>query len=315
MKFIESFHEGENIRDIYLCKQRTSAMTKFGKSYESVVLQDKTGQMDGKIWEPYSPGIEEFDALDYVEVSGKVNVYNGALQLNIERVRKCREGEYLESNYFPMSSRDIEEMYKELLGYIDKIKNEQIKHLLRLFFVEDTEFITAFKKSSAAKSVHHGFIGGLLEHTLGVTRNAAFFADSYKHLKKDTLVAAALFHDMGKIREFSLFPQNDYTDDGQLIGHMVMGIEMLNEKLVNIPDFDPMIASELKHLILSHHGEYEYGAPKKPATAEALALHFADNIDAKMETIKEFLDSQDPSKTWTSYNKFLDTAVKRSTEV
>ena len=315
MKYIESLREGENIRSIYLCKQRNSAVTKTGKEYDNVILQDKTGQVDAKIWEPNSSGIDEFGALDYVEVTGRVTSFNGALQVSIERGRKCREGEYVESDYFPVSKRNIDEMYAELLTYVDKIKNEQIKALVQSFFVEDKDFIATFKKSSAAKSVHHGFIGGLLEHTLGVTRNAAFFADVYPFLKKDTLVAAAMFHDMGKIREFSLFPQNDYTDDGQLLGHMVMGIEMLNEKLVNFPDFDPQIASELKHLILSHHGEYEFGAPKKPATAEAIALHFADNIDAKMETVKEFLDSQDSTKTWTSFNKFLDTYIKRSTEV
>ena len=315
MRYIETLHEGENIRSIYLCKQKNSALTKSGKEYDNVILQDKTGQLDAKIWEPNSFGIEDFGALDYVEVTGKVTTFNGSIQLSIDRARKCSEGEYNESDYLPVSRRDIEEMYAELMGYVNMIKNPQINALVKAFFVEDADFITAFKKSSAAKSVHHGFIGGLLEHTLGVTKLCAFFADTYPMLKKDTLLASAMFHDMGKIKEFSLFPQNDYTDDGQLPGHMVMGIEMLDEKLRGFSDFSPAVASEIKHCILSHHGEYEFGAPKKPATAEGLALHFADNMDAKMETLREMFESADMTREWMGYSKLLETNIKRSTEV
>lgn len=314
MKYIETLREGDNVKSIYMVKQKSSAMTKTGKEYENIILQDKTGQLDGKIWNPNDMGIDDFDALDFVEVTGSVTMFNGQLQMKIDRARKCHEGEYYEGDYVPTTKRDIEEMYKELLGYVNAIKNPQIKALVESFFVKDEEFITAFKKSSAAKSVHHGFVGGLLEHTLGVTRLASIYGDIYPILKKDTLVAAAMFHDMGKIKEFSLFPINDYTDDGQLLGHMVLGVEMLDEKLKGMPDFDPMLAKELKHCVLSHHGEFEYGAPKKPATAEAMALHFADNLDAKMETLKEMFEV--PSeKDWLGYNKFFETNIKRSTEV
>lgn len=311
MRYIETLREGENIKSIYMCKQRTVAMTKTGKEYENLILQDKTGQLDAKIWTPNAPGIDDFDALDYVEITGSVTSFNGALQLKVDRARKCYEGEYDEKDYLPVSSRDIEEMYSELLKYIEAIKDENVKALVKAFFVEDADFINSFKKSSAAKSVHHGFIGGLLEHTLGVVKLASYFADTYPILKKDTIVAAALFHDMGKIKEFSFFPQNDYTDDGQLLGHMVMGIQMLDEKLKNFPDFDRMLASELKHCILSHHGEYEFGAPKKPSTAEAIALHFADNMDAKMETLKEMFENSD-SKDWLGYSRYFESNIKKS---
>lgn len=312
MRYIETLREGENVKSIYMCKQVTNAITKNGKEYLNVILQDKTGQLDAKIWSPNAPGIDDFDALDYVEVTGSITVFNSAMQLKVDRIRKCHEGEYDESDYLPVSKRSIDEMYSELMTYINNIKDEQIKALVKAFFVDDTEFIAAFKKSSAAKSVHHGFIGGLLEHTLGVVKLAAFFGDTYSILNKDRLVAAALFHDMGKIKEFSAFPLNDYTDDGQLLGHMVMGITMLEEKLKQFPDFDKMVASELKHCILSHHGEFEYGAPKKPATAEAMALHFADNMDAKMETLKEMFESTTVAGDWLGYSKFFDSHIKKS---
>ncbi|MBR6697540.1 MAG: HD domain-containing protein [Lachnospiraceae bacterium] len=311
MKYIEELREGERVNAIYLCKQRNVATTKTGKEYENLILQDKTGQLDGKIWEPNSFGIGDFDAFDYVEVSGRVTSFNGALQLSIERARKCDEGEYNEADYLPVSTRNVEEMYAELLKYVDSVTNADLKALLKKFFVEDEEFIRAFKQSSAAKSVHHGFVGGLLEHTISVANLCNAFAANYQLLNRDLLISAALVHDMGKIKEFSKFPLNDYTDDGQLLGHIVMGIEMVNEKLSKLPDFPAKLASELKHCILSHHGEYEYGAPKRPSIVEAFALHFADNMDAKMETIKEMFETTD-SNDWLGFSRVLDTNIRKT---
>ncbi|MBQ8730904.1 MAG: HD domain-containing protein [Lachnospiraceae bacterium] len=311
MKYIEELREGERVNAIYLCKQRNVATTKTGKEYENLILQDKTGQLDGKIWEPNSFGIGDFDAFDYVEVSGRVTSFNGALQLSIERARKCDEGEYNEADYLPVSTRNVEEMYAELLKYVDSVTNADLKALLKKFFVEDEEFIRAFKQSSAAKSVHHGFVGGLLEHTISVANLCNAFATNYQLLNRDLLISAALVHDMGKIKEFSKFPLNDYTDDGQLLGHIVMGIEMVNEKLSKLPDFPAKLASELKHCILSHHGEYEYGAPKRPSIVEAFALHFADNMDAKMETIKEMFETTD-SNDWLGFSRVLDTNIRKT---
>ncbi len=311
MRYIESLREGERVSAIYLCKQRSTAMTKNGKEYENLILQDKTGQLDGKIWEPNSFGIEEFDALDYVEVTGRVTVFNNTLQLSVERARKCHEGEYDESDYLPVSQRNVSEMYEEVLAYIESVKNVHLKALLTKFFKEDEAFIKAFKQSSAAKSVHHGFVGGLLEHTVSVANLCNAFAANYPLLNRDLLISAALVHDMGKVKEFSKFPINDYTDDGQLLGHIVMGIEMVNEKLNELPDFPSKLASELKHCILSHHGEYEFGAPKRPSIIEAFALHFADNMDAKMETIKEMFEATD-NNDWLGYSRVLDTNIRKT---
>ncbi len=175
MKYIKDYKEGDRVSDIYLCKHKQSAVTKNGKPYDNVILQDKTGTVDAKIWDPNNAGIEDFDTLDYIEVYGDVTSFQGANQVNVKRVRKCREGEYDPANYLPVSKYAIEDMMKELLGFIDSIGNPYLKKLLRAFFVEDAEFVKAFRLSSAAKTVHHGFVGGLLQHTLAVTKLCDFF--------------------------------------------------------------------------------------------------------------------------------------------
>ena len=314
MRYIETLHEGDRITSVYMCKQKFSATTKTGKSYENVIIQDKTGCMDAKIWEPNSSGIDDFDALDYIEISGDVTSFNGMLQFNIRRVRRCGEGEYDPKDFLPSSKRDVEEMYAELLGYVKKINNPYIAKLVRSFFVEDEEFVKAFKFHSAAKSVHHGFIGGLLEHTLGVTKLCDFYADTYPVINRDLILAAAMFHDMGKLREISTFPENDYTDDGNLLGHIVMGVEMIGERIRTIDGFPPKVASELKHCILAHHGEYEYGSPKKPALVEALALNFADNLDAKMETLTEIFAANEGKSEWLGFNRLFDSNLRKTSK-
>ena len=288
MKFIETLREGERINEIYLCKSKQAALTKSGKPYDNVLLQDKTGTLDAKIWDPGSVGIDEFDALDYIAVTGDVTSFQGNLQLSIKRVRKVGEGEYEPENYLPVSDKDIDEMYQEMMGYIASVKNPYLSRLLHMFF-DDAAFAKAFKFHSAAKSVHHGFVGGLLEHTVSVTRNCNYFAQNYPFLNRDLLLTAAMFHDIGKLKELSTFPANDYTDAGQLLGHIMIGAEWIGEKIREIDGFPEVLANELKHCVLARHGELEYGSPKKPALVEALALSFADNLDAKMETVREVL--------------------------
>ena len=315
MKYIETFREGERISEIFLCKHKQSAVTKNGKPYETVILQDKTGTLDAKIWEPDSSGIEDFDALEYILVMGDVTSFQGALQLNVKRVRKAQEGEYDPKDYLPVSSRDIDEMYEELKGYISGITNPYLQKLLAGFFLEDEEFISRFKFHSAAKSVHHGFVGGLLEHTLGVTKLCDAFSKQYPILNRDLLLTAAMFHDIGKLEELSAFPENDYTDEGQLLGHIMIGAEWVSEHMRLIPDFPRKLGNELKHCILAHHGELEYGSPKKPALIEAVALNFADNVDAKMETLKEaFANVPDGNTEWLGYNRLLESNIRKTSK-
>lgn len=313
MKYIESLRDGDKITSVYLCKQKSCAVTKTGKEYENVVLQDKTGSLDCKIWDPNSSGISEFEPLDYVEVTGRITVFNGVLQLSIERARKCAEGEYDPKDYVPVSSRPVEEMYAQLMGYINGFRNPYIKKLAESFFVEDEAFIRRFQANSAAKSVHHGFMGGLLEHTVAVARLCETLGTFYPVLNKDMLVLCALLHDIGKTREISLFPANDYTDEGQLLGHIVIGVEMIDEKLRQIPDFPQKLAAEIKHCIIAHHGEYEYGSPKKPALIEALVLSMADNMDAKIEQMTEIFNAAS-SDTWLGYNKLFESNIRKSSK-
>lgn len=309
MKYLKDYHDGDRVYDVYLCKHRQAAVTKNGKTYLNVILQDKSGTLDAKVWDPNSAGIEEFEPMDYIEVGGDVSSFQGALQISIKRVRVVREGEYDPADYLPVSKKNIEGMYQELLAMIQRTKNPFLKELLEAFFVKDTDFIRKFKNSSAAKSVHHGFVGGLLEHTLSVAQMCEFYCKQYPMLKRDLLITAALLHDMGKIREISPFPLNDYTDDGNLLGHIVMGVEMVGEKVRDIPGFPPVLAGEIKHCILAHHGEYEYGSPKKPAIMEAVALNFADNTDAKMETFTELLENTDQTD-WLGFNRLFDSNVR-----
>jgi 3'-5' exoribonuclease len=315
MKYIRELREGNRVSGIYLCKFRQSAVTKNGKPYDNVILQDRTGTIDGKIWEPNSPGIDEFEAMDYIEVMGDVNSFAGALQLSVKRARKASEGEYDPADYLPSSRYDIEKMYQELMTYADSVKNPYLSALLKRFFREDQDFIRRFKCSSAAKSVHHGFLGGLLEHTLSVTRLCQYFSGAYPVLNRDLLITAAILHDIGKTKELSSFPLNDYTDDGQLLGHIMIGAEMVHDGAAAIPGFPEKLESELKHCILAHHGELEYGSPKKPALAEALALNLADNTDARMETLREVLENAGERNDWLGYNRIFESNIRRTGEI
>ena len=311
MRYVEMLKEGDNVSDIYLVKSKHSAMTKNGKPYDNVVIQDKTGTLEAKIWEPNSGGIDDFDELDYVDFNGQVVSFNGQLQLNVKRARKCREGEYNPADYLPVSKKDIGKMYEELLSIVKSVKTIQLRMLLEDFFVKDEEVVDKFKKSSAAKSVHHGFVGGLLEHTLSVTKLCDFLATLYPNMNRDLLVSAAMLHDIGKLKEISLFPENDYTDDGNLLGHIVIGYEMVGAKIKNIQGFPQKLASELLHCILAHHGELEFGSPKKPSIIEAVALSFADNTDAKLETMTEEL-SKTTDTGWLGFNRYIESNIRKT---
>lgn len=312
MKYIGTFREGMHVSDVYLCKTKQIALTKAGKEYGSLILQDKTGTVDAKIWDLGSPGVGNFEALDYVYVDADVTVFQGTNQLNVKRIRRAEEVEYIPEDYLPVSSKSIDGMYDQLLSYIRSMKNRYLKELAESFFVEDKRFIKEFKAHSAAKSVHHGFVGGLLEHTLSVVQLCDFFAGHYPALNRDLLLTAAMFHDIGKTKELSNFPENDYTDAGQLLGHIVIGSQMVMSRIEKMSGFPQKLEAELVHCILAHHGELEYGSPKKPALLEAVALNFADNTDAKMETMLEALNGAGDNKGWLGFNRFLDSNIRKT---
>lgn len=313
MRFIDGLCEGETIRNVYLCKGKRSAETRNGKPYDNLILQDKTGTLDGKVWDPNSQGIADYDEKDFIEVFGDVINYNGNLQLNIRQIRKAEEGEYNPADYMPTTDKSVDGMYEELTAYIRQISNKYLRQVLEFYYIKDEVFIKKFKAHSAAKTVHHGFSGGLLEHTLSVTRMCDYFATSYSILNRDLLLSSAILHDIGKVKELSDFPDNDYTDEGQLIGHIVIGVEMINDAIRSIPGFPEKLAHELKHCIVAHHGELEYGSPKKPALAEAVALNMADSTDAKLQTLTELFKGK-TGTDWLGYNRLFESNLRRASE-
>lgn len=313
MKYISTLKEGDRGTETYLCRKRTQGISKNGKAFESLTLCDKSGSIDAKIWDVDSEGIGDYEELDFITVTGDITSWNGALQFNIKRLRKADVSDFDMADYIPASKKDIGQMYQELTGFIDSVRSSYMQALLKKYFVDDAAFIDTFKKHSAAKSVHHGFTGGLLEHTLSVTKNCDFFCKQYPFLDRDLLITASIFHDVGKVKELSSFPKNDYTDEGQLLGHIMIGANMIDRAIDDIPDFPEVKRKELIHCILAHHGELEFGSPKKPAIAEAIALSFADNIDAKMETIFEALENVDENNlTWQGFNKLLNSNIRRT---
>lgn len=313
MRYINELREGDMVSDVYLCKNKQSSKTKAGKTYYSMLIQDKTGTVDAKIWDCGSHGIEHFETMDYIFITGRVTSFQGTNQLNIERVRRAQEGEYYSNDYLKCTDKDVDVMYDQIISMISKMEDIYLKQLAESFFVKDLEFAKAFKNHSAAKTVHHGFMGGLLEHTLGVANLCEFYCTQYPVLNRDLLITAAIFHDLGKLTELSPLPENDYTDEGQLVGHIVIGTMKLNERIQTIPEFPIQLARELIHCILAHHGELEYGSPKKPALIEALALTYADNTDAKMQTFMEVMINEKEKADkgeWLGYNRFFETNIR-----
>ena len=315
MKYIEDLKVGDAITETYLCKEKRSGTTKNGADYFLVTLQDKTGVLEGNIWDVNSPGINEFDKKDYVEVSGVIKEYKGKNQITINSLRVADSGSINLEDYIPTTDKNVNEMYNELLNIIATIKAPYMKKLLEMYFVKDESFKKRFCYHSAAKSVHHGFAGGLLEHTLSVTKTCDFISKQYDYLDRDLLLTAAIFHDIGKLAELSPYPENDYTDAGQMLGHIVMGYNLLSNSMRQIEDFPEVKKNELLHCILAHHGEYEYGSPKKPSIAEAIALNFADDMDAKLETMKEVMSKvKGNDLSWQGFNYLFDSNIRKTSE-
>lgn len=313
MYYINELREGEMINAIYFCKTKQALQTKAGKNYYSMLLQDKTGTIDAKVWD-LNNGIAHFEAMDYIAITAQVVSFQNNLQLNVKQVRKAQEGEYSVADYMPCSEFDLDKMYQELLELMNSVKDSYLHQLLEGIFVQDKAFADKFKKHSAAKSIHHGFIGGLLQHTLAVTKLCDFYAAQYPVLNRDLLLTAAICHDLGKVEELSEFPENDYTDEGQLVGHIVMCTIMLDRKMKEIQGFPVKLGNELKHCVLAHHGELEFGSPKKPALIEALALSFADNTDAKMQIFIEELKNKGEGGSWMGFNRNFESNLRATSK-
>lgn len=287
MQYIKELKDGDDLKSIYHVKTKSQATAKTGKDYFNVQFSDRTGTIDGRIWDTTSPAIEEFKAGDFVEVEGDVISYNNQLQLKIVRLRVADKSEFNSEDYFAKSKYDKEVMSKELDAFISEVKNKNYNKILNSFFVEDKAFRENFLKHQGAKTVHHSFVSGLLEHTLATTRLAKVIAKNYDDINVDLVITTALLHDIAKIYEIAAYPDNEYTDEGYLIGHIVMAYGIIKERIAKLGGFSKVEEDELLHCILSHHGSPEFGSPKQPMLMEAYIVSQADNTDAKLEIMRE----------------------------
>ncbi len=311
MKYIEDFKENDRIVDNYLCKQKQSLKSRAGKTYLSLKLQDKTGVIDAKVWD-LTNDIQNFEENDFIKIDGTVLTYQNEYQLKINKIRKSQQGEYEPMDYIPCTDKDIPSLYNQIIDFIKSINNNFIRTLMNNILTNNETISEAFKNHSAAKNMHHSYMGGLIEHTLSVVQICDFMSGRYKFVNRDILIATAILHDIGKIYELSSFPDNDYTDDGQLLGHIIIGTELITKEADKIENFPHQLKSLLKHCILSHHGEYEYGSPKKPKTIEAFILHCADNMDAKIKVFEEAIQNDNTQGNWVGYHRMMQRNIRKS---
>lgn len=311
MRYISDLKEDETVIEHYLCKKKQTLKSRAGKSYLSLILQDKTGIISAKVWE-LNNYIQSFEENDFIKIEGSVLSYQNELQLNIRKIRRSHEGEYEPLDYIPSTDKDIEELFKRLINIINSLENTYVKTLLQNIYIKNDNIREAFKVHSAAKNMHHNYMGGLLEHTLSICEICDFLAGHYPFANRDILIASGMLHDIGKIIELSPFPDNDYTDDGQLLGHIVIGVELINYECEKIEKFPHQLKSLLKHSVLAHHGEYEFGSPKRPKTIEAFILHCVDELDAKIKIFEDMINSDSTQGNWVGYHKMLARNIRKS---
>lgn len=280
---------GDEIEDIFYCKQKTLGTAKNGSNYYAVLLQDNSGTINAKIWDINNRLILDFNTGDFIKVKGTVSSFNNNLQITITEASLVETSDININDFCPVTPKDTEELESKLHQYVDTIEDEYLNKLLRCFF-DNEKFMNRFKTASAAKTVHHAYIGGLLEHSVAVADICGSLISIYPKVNRDLIITAALCHDIGKVREISAFPENDYTDVGQLLGHIYMGAEMIDVQARKIDNFPKPLLNELKHCILAHHGTPEFGSPQTPKLLEAQLLHMADSTDAKMRRFSDLLD-------------------------
>ena len=305
-RYISDLSEGERIVGHFLVQSKQLLTTKAGKPYLSLILQDKTGNISGRVWDNATELYEQFKNNDVIKIDGSVELYNRELQLVIRRLRSSELDEIELSDFVPHSSYDIDEMFLEICSFVESIENPYLKALLNSFF-QDEDFAKEFKASSAARNIHHVCVGGLLEHTLSTARLCEYLTTHYETLDADLLIAMAILHDIGKVKELEVSPSINYTEEGNLLGHIIIGIQMIDEKIQGIPDFPPKLRTLVEHMILSHHGQSDWGSPRPPMFLEAEILHRADDLDVKVDIItRAFAEDRDPDSSWTKYQRALE---------
>ncbi|MEI7589771.1 MAG: HD domain-containing protein [Deltaproteobacteria bacterium] len=303
--FAKDIKAGDRVKELFLIADKNLAHSQKGMPYLNVKIKDKTGEIVCKVWDK---AVELDGACQKGEVAfitGLASTYKGLIQLTINDIVPVSADKFESEDFFPTAKRDIEEMFAELMTIIDSVENVYLQPLLKSFF-DDDAIARQFKKTPAAKGMHHTPIGGLLEHTLCVANLLNKIVTFYPSLNRDIVLTGGILHDIGKIRELSFGSLVEYTTEGRLIGHIVIGLEMLNSKIALIENFPENLSLELRHIMLSHHGEFEFGSPKRPKTKEALIIHQVDDMDAKLNAFEESINNSDEALSWTPYHRLLE---------
>jgi 3'-5' exoribonuclease len=307
--FVVEIKPDQNINALFLVLAKDIRQKKSGDPFLSLTLADKTGELDAKMWDNAAEVMDTFDRDDFVKVKGLTQNFQNRLQLTIHKLQKVADADVEVADYFPASKHDPREMERELREYIAQFKNPHLKALLESVF-GDERIVSAYRIAPAAKSIHHAFLSGLIEHVLSMAKVAKFTAAHYADIDVDLLLTGVFLHDIGKIYELTYHRGFGYSDEGQLIGHIIMGYQMVTAKAAAIPEFPPKLLQLVQHLILSHHGQLEYGSPKVPLFPEALLLHHIDNLDSKMEAMRWTLERDTRiDGNWTAYSAALERVV------
>ena len=304
--FVKDIQERDLVVSPFLVRDKIIGMAKNGRPYMTLKLMDCSGEVEGRIWDNVDEISARFKKDDFVQVSGKASVYMGRMQLIIKEIERIEESSVELADFLPVSSRPVVEMVDELTVLVDGLADPALKNLMQAFLA-DAEFMAGYTRAPAAKAMHHVYLGGLLEHSLAVAALAKDICQRYQDINYDLLVVGALLHDVGKVVELRYKRSFEYTDAGKLLGHIVIGVELVEEKLRSLQDFPQELAVHLKHLLLSHHGQYEYGSPKRPKTMEAVILNFLDDLDSKINGVRTHINREpDSESSWTQYHRLYD---------
>ncbi len=297
--------ENKVITSTFVCVSKQVKPKKTGEPYLALTLGDRSGQVEAKMWDNVEEAINAFEQDDFVKIKGLLNKYKNRFQITIHKLRKLGESEVDFADYLPKTTKDIGELWQTLAGFIATFENPYLKALVESFMA-DPEIAEAYRNAPAAKTLHHAYIGGLLDHVVSLFRSCDLMCRNYPQINRDLLLTGAFFHDIGKIHELTYNRSFSYTTRGQLLGHMIIELEMLQEKLEQIPGFPNELKTLVEHLIISHHGQYDFGSPKLPMFPEALMLHYLDDLDSKMESMRaNFERDAESEEGWTGYNPSL----------
>jgi 3'-5' exoribonuclease len=298
-------HENKVITSNFVVVSKQIKPKKTGEPYLALTLGDRSGQLEAKMWDNVEEVLNAFEQDDFLKIKGLINKYKNRFQLTIHKLRKLADSEIDFADYLPKTTKNIDELWQTLAVYVVSFQNPYLRSLLQAFMA-DPEIASAYRNAPAAKTLHHAYIGGLLDHVVSLFRSCELMCQNYPQINRDLLLAGAFLHDIGKIHELTYNRSFSYTTRGQLLGHMVIELEMLQAKIALVPGFPLELKTMLEHLIISHHGQYEFGSPKLPMFPEALALHYLDDLDSKMEAMRAHFEREaDLESPWTSYNASL----------